>query len=256
MHMLAKTLTIGVVSILIPVTALAANIIALGKAEYEAKCAVCHGLTGKGDGPFSSQLAVQSTDLTQITKKNNGVFPEAQILMALDGRSEVQGHGPRDMPVYGEVYLSQGPEDKTAKQKEAFVDARLRALVVYLKSIQSTDSVDTEVIAEGRAEYSAKCAVCHGSSGKGDGPFSPQLSIQSTDLTQLAKNNKGVFPATRVLMSLDGRSEVQGHGPRDMPVYGEVYLAEGPPGVTAKRKEPYVDAKLEALVAFLESIQE
>lgn len=251
-----KTWAIGVVAALIPITGWSANNIALGKAEYEAKCAVCHGLTGRGDGPFGSQLAVQSTDLTQLAAKNNGVFPETEVMMALDGRSEVQGHGPRDMPVYGEVFLTQGPKGKTAKQKEPYVDAHLRALVAYLKTIQSTVPADQADLALGKSEYDAKCAVCHGPSGKGDGPFNAQLAVQSTDLTQLAKKNKGVFPATKILMSLDGRSEVQGHGPRDMPVYGEVYLAEGPAGSTAKDREPFVDTRLHALVSYLESIQQ
>jgi cytochrome c len=28
----------------------------LGKREYESKCAVCHGLDGKGKGPYAEQL--------------------------------------------------------------------------------------------------------------------------------------------------------------------------------------------------------
>ena len=250
-----KSLAFGVLSAVVSSTAWAANDVALGKAEYQSKCAVCHGLTGKGDGPFTDQLAARSTDLTQLAKNNKGEFPSTRILMSLDGRSEVQGHGPRDMPVYGEVYLTEGPKGATAKEKEPYVDARLNALVAYLKTIQSTAPVDPHAVAMGKAEYQTKCAVCHGTSGKGDGPFTSQLAARSTDLTQLAKNNKGVFPATRILMSLDGRAEVQGHGPRDMPVYGEVYLAEGPAGSTAKEKEPYVDAQLNALVSYLETLQ-
>ena len=250
-----KSLIAGIVMALVSSSAWAANDISLGKAEYNAKCAVCHGLTGNGDGPFSSQLAVRSTDLTQLTKNNKGEFPATRILMALDGRSEVQGHGPRDMPVYGEVYLAQGPKGATAKEKEPYVSARLNALIAYLETIQSTGSVDTTALAMGKAEYQAKCEVCHGANGKGDGPFSSQLAVRSTDLTELTKNNKGVFPATRIFMALDGRSEVQGHGPRDMPVYGEVYLAQGPKGATAKEKEPYVNARLNALITYLETIQ-
>ena len=131
-----KSLVVTTVYGIISASAWAADDVAMGKAEYEAKCAVCHGITGKGDGPYTNQLAVRSTNLTQLTKMNNGAFPDTQVLMVLDGRSEVQGHGPRDMPVYGEVYLSEGPKGTTAKEREPYVSDKLRALIAYLETIQ------------------------------------------------------------------------------------------------------------------------
>ena len=52
-----------------------------GKYEYETNCAVCHGLSGKGDGPFAGQLqtAAVVSDLTELSKKNNGVFPFQRV---------------------------------------------------------------------------------------------------------------------------------------------------------------------------------
>lgn len=108
----------------------------LGKKEYDAKCAVCHGESGKGDGPFVNQLKAGSSDITTLTKDNGGEFPTATVLMALDGRSEVQAHGPREMPIWGDVYLSEGPSDQLPKDREAFVDERLRALIEYLEQLQ------------------------------------------------------------------------------------------------------------------------
>jgi mono/diheme cytochrome c family protein len=239
----------------VPATVLANDDLAVGQAEYEAKCAVCHGYFGHGDGPLSRHLTIRSTDLTQLAKNNGGVFPETEILMALDGRSEVQGHGPRDMPIYGEIYLAEGPEGATAKEKEPFVAARLRALVAFLETLQTKPKDPPADLGLGKAEYVAKCAVCHGVDGKGGGPFDKYLAVRSTDLTQLMKTNHGVFPATRIFMTLDGRSEIQAHGPRDMPVYGEVYLAESRNGATAKEREPYVMARLRALINYLEAIQ-
>ena len=35
---------------------LAADRIDIGKREYDANCAICHGLVGKGDGPYKMYL--------------------------------------------------------------------------------------------------------------------------------------------------------------------------------------------------------
>jgi mono/diheme cytochrome c family protein len=115
---------------------LSAGDVEIGKKEYDTKCAICHGRSGKGDGPYVPQLKAGSSDITMLSKKNDGEFPTAQVFMVLDGRSEVQAHGPREMPIWGEVYLSEGPADKTAKEREPFVNERLHALIAYLETLQ------------------------------------------------------------------------------------------------------------------------
>jgi mono/diheme cytochrome c family protein len=116
--------------------ALAGGDVEMGKKEYDAKCAVCHGISGKGDGPYVNQLQAGSSDITVLSKGNHGEFPTAAVLMALDGRSQVQAHGPREMPIWGEIYLSEGPSGTTAKEREPYVDERLRALIAYIETLQ------------------------------------------------------------------------------------------------------------------------
>jgi len=113
------------------------TVLELGKQEYAAKCAVCHGPEGKGDGPFVNQLKTGSSDLTVLAANNKGEFPSAHVFSILDGRSEIQEHGPREMPIWGEVYLSEGSPDKTPKERESFVRARLHALIAYLETLQA-----------------------------------------------------------------------------------------------------------------------
>ena len=50
----------------------------------------------------------------------------------IDGRKDVTGHGPREMPIFGQYFLDggEGPE------AEARVKARIDELVAYLKGIQ------------------------------------------------------------------------------------------------------------------------
>jgi hypothetical protein len=37
---------------------------------------------------------------------------------------------------WGEVYLSEGPSGKTVKEREPFVNERLRALIAYVETLQ------------------------------------------------------------------------------------------------------------------------
>jgi mono/diheme cytochrome c family protein len=92
------------------------------------------------------------------------------------------------------------------------------ALIGSSTTVAAADKLDV-----GKMQYDVSCAVCHGSAGKGDGPLKSQLVSHVTDLTVLAKNNKGVFPFDRVYQVIDGRQEVKAHGPREMPVWGRAF---------------------------------
>ena len=101
-----------------------------GAEEYSRSCAICHGSSGKGDGPKVASLNIKPTDLTVITKNNDGVFPERWVLETIDGRWFVFTHGDRDMPVWGERYSSEMDGDEYA------VRARVLNLVNHIRSIQ------------------------------------------------------------------------------------------------------------------------
>ena len=110
----------------------------------------------------------------------------------------------------------------------------------------------------GRHDYHALCASCHGALGKGDGEKAASLTKPPADLTQLAKSNGGTFPAERVRAIIDGRSAgIAAHGKRDMPIWGQEYRAELAQGGGAKAANPeaYVAGRIDALLAYLASIQ-
>lgn len=78
----------------------------------------------------------------------------------------------------------------------------------------------------GRDLYVRYCASCHGVDGKGAGPVSRDLTVKIPDLTALKKNNKGIYPAARIMSAIDGTRRVRGHGDAAMPVWGEVFKQE------------------------------
>jgi len=74
--------------------------------------------------------------------------------------------------------------------------------------------------------YLQYCSACHGKDGRGDGPVSPYLQLKPTDLTRLKKENRGIYPLSKVMSSIDGTRDVRGHGDAKMPVWGEVFEKE------------------------------
>lgn len=77
--------------------------------------------------------------------------------------------------------------------------------------------------ASGKEMYTAYCAVCHGTDGKGGGPAASALKVPPTDLTLLSKNNGGKFPDIKVASSIRGESSFSAHGSKEMPVWGALF---------------------------------
>lgn len=98
------------------------------------------------------------------------------------------------------------------------------------------------------------CAACHGADAKGNGPAASALKAKVPDLTMLAKNNGGQFPAAGVRKVISGDEVLASHGSREMPIFGPIF----------HRIEPYeglnpnsdlANVRLDNLVAYLQSIQ-
>lgn len=110
-----------------------------GKREYDSNCASCHGLKGKGDGPYKPFLTKSPTDLTTLSKRNAGVYPFSSVYAIIDGRHDVAAHGPRDMPVWGLDYSLKSAESyvDVPYSPEAYVRTRVLALTEYIARLQA-----------------------------------------------------------------------------------------------------------------------
>jgi nucleotide-binding universal stress UspA family protein/mono/diheme cytochrome c family protein len=102
-----------------------------GAAVFSTYCASCHGTSGRGDGPLAATMRKKPANLTEIAKRNGGVYPPEMVFKTIDGRQPVRGHGGPDMPVWGDAF---------ARSREAGDVERVRAviqsLVDYLDGIQ------------------------------------------------------------------------------------------------------------------------
>jgi len=103
-------------------------LVSWGKDLFTMRCASCHGESGKGDGPAGAALKIPPADLTQIRKKHGGTFSRAEVAKFIDGERPVPAHGPRHMPVWGEVFRG-ARVDSEARM-------RIFSLTSFVESIQ------------------------------------------------------------------------------------------------------------------------
>lgn len=109
----------------------------LGKREFEANCASCHGTNGKGNGLLVEWLRRSPTDLTTLTKRNGGVFPVSRMYETIEG-ANVPSHGSRDMPVWGTDYRVKAAEYyiDVPYDPEIYVRTRILSLIEYINRLQ------------------------------------------------------------------------------------------------------------------------
>jgi len=100
-----------------------------GPLLYRNYCATCHGMAGKGNGPAAPALKTPPPDLTVLAKNNNGTFPQLKVINILENGTDLAAHGSKEMPIWGPVFRSMGPDRNLGHLRQV-------NLTEYLKSIQ------------------------------------------------------------------------------------------------------------------------
>jgi mono/diheme cytochrome c family protein len=103
-----------------------------GAVDYVGNCAECHGPDGRGTvAAMRAVPGYRPLDLTQLSKKNGGVFPRQEVTDAIDGRRRFAAHFRGDMPRWGSQFHIGDGDDAAVKR-------RISALVDYIESLQET----------------------------------------------------------------------------------------------------------------------
>ncbi len=112
------------------------EVIGGGRYLFKKFCAPCHGPQAIGNGPKGVKLVPKPANLTILQKQNGGTFPFWGAYRMIDGRKHVDGHGTREMPVFGVWFRI--PDDEVSIETEWAdqVRGRIWQLLSFLKSIQ------------------------------------------------------------------------------------------------------------------------
>jgi mono/diheme cytochrome c family protein len=105
------------------------NNVTNGAELYRMYCATCHGLDGKGKGPAADAMKRRPPDLTSISRRNNGRFPDFRVTHIIDGYEVIAAHGSREMPIWGDFFHDM-------KRDDALLKLREHNLTEYIRSIQ------------------------------------------------------------------------------------------------------------------------
>jgi len=101
----------------------------------------------------------------------------------------------------------------------------------------------------GRDMFVHYCAVCHGKDAKGNGPAATAMKTPPPDLTILAKDNGGKYPAPHVAAVIRGQAALASHGTQDMPIWGPLFLS------ISQGHEAQVQQRVSNLVSYIDSLQ-
>jgi mono/diheme cytochrome c family protein len=116
-----------------------------------------------------------------------------------------------------------------------------------LKKVPITYSEPTS----GAQMWKDYCAACHGMSGAGDGPAADLLKSPPADLSLLAKQNNGKYPADRVASVMRFGSG-HAHGTSDMPMWGPLFRSFK----SNTHSENLVELRIHNLTEYVESLQQ
>lgn len=156
---------------------------------YAARCAACHGATGKGDGPLAAEL-----------------FPAPRNFVQADYRFRSTEHGaaPLDNDLIGGIARGLGitsmgkmlgiggnQVEDMAKFLMTFAPERFASTPPIPPPSKAPAGALADIATRGRDAYvKAGCAECHGAAGRGNGPAAATLKDDTgrpsiaTDLTK------------------------------------------------------------------------
>jgi len=111
--------------------------VASAEEMFGSYCAVCHGKDMKGAGPAASALKIPPPDLTALSRRHQGQFPEGYVMTVLrNGVQQAKAHGSPEMPIWADLFGQISLGSPHGGVDSAEVKLRIHNMVQYLESAQ------------------------------------------------------------------------------------------------------------------------
>ncbi|MCU7795648.1 MAG: c-type cytochrome [Candidatus Thiodiazotropha sp. (ex Myrtea spinifera)] len=137
---------------------------------YNQTCYLCHGDSGKGDGPLANKIDTDVTDLTDGSMMKDA--SDQRLFRLIQGTIK---HGSGDtMPQWGLALA--GPQ--------------IDSIVSYVRFLQRSKHALPGDPTVGAQVYIDRCVACHGRLGKGDGILTTVMKMNAADHTNSMEMNK------------------------------------------------------------------
>ena len=105
--------------------------VASGKEIFLKYCASCHNTDAKGNGPAAIAMKMPPPDLTTLSRRHEGKYPDGYVGALLKFGRSLASHGSEEMPVWGSRFKEFDPvRDPTGQQ-------HVDDIVAYIGSLQA-----------------------------------------------------------------------------------------------------------------------
>lgn len=162
-----------------------------GRGLYVSYCQLCHGMSGKGDGPLAKAMQITPADLTTTVRSRSDTI--LKKIITGSGRQTITGRDRHNL-------LS----DAMPEWKDIFSESQLNALIAYLRFLSQTKHNLMGDPKVGLQLYQEYCQVCHGEEGDGDGIMTRLMGVMPMDHTNQNATNP-LSNADLVKSILDGK---------------------------------------------------
>ncbi|MBI3582171.1 MAG: cbb3-type cytochrome c oxidase subunit II [Nitrospinae bacterium] len=198
--------------------------LALGSKVYARRCAGCHGAKGDGKGQSAPFLDVKPRDFTSGVFKFHST-PGADALPTDQDLYVTITHGLWGTPMPPWYVLSSQQRVAVVKYVKTFSKAWKGRTAAEPIAVTPEPAVSENSLRHGGQVFTDNCAMCHGDTGRGDGPAADDLTdkwgfhVRPADFTLPA----GVVGGVK--LGHDGphifKTAMNGVGGTPMPVFAE-----------------------------------
>ncbi|HEY5993416.1 MAG TPA: cbb3-type cytochrome c oxidase subunit I [Gallionellaceae bacterium] len=200
-----------------------------GKRVYQRRCIGCHGVNGDGNGVSARFFTVKPRDFTSGVFKFHST-PGANALPTDQDLYITISHGLWGTPMPPWYGIPSGQRLAVIQYIKIFSGRWQTEPVLAPITVPPEPAVSMQSISHGHQIFDANCAVCHGSTGQGDGMIAATLTDMWGNPVRPANCTLPAGVPGGVKLGHDGphlfKTVMNGIGGTPMPAFGESLAAQ------------------------------